>query len=244
MECRLKLSKKNEGESLNPTEYRSIIGSLRYIINTRPDLAFAVGVVSRYMEAPGRDHWLAVKRILRYLKGTLGYGCKYEKGAELKPMLLGYSDSDFAGDMEDRKSTTGVGYFLNGSLVTWASQKQKIVALLSCEAEYVAAVAAACQGIWLSRLVADFLGTKETTVRLLMDNLSAIALSRNPVHHDRSKHIDTRYHFLRECVEEGKVEIEHVGTAEQVADIFTKALGRVKFIELRSALGVIDVHLV
>jgi hypothetical protein len=93
-------------------------------------------------------------------------------------------------------------------------------------------------------LVADFLGTKETTVRLLMDNLSAIALSRNPVHHDRSKHIDTRYHFLRECVEEGKVEIEHVGTAEQVADIFTKALGRVKFIELRSALGVIDVHLV
>lgn len=244
MECRLKLSKKNEGELLNPTEYRSIIGSLRYIINTRPDLAFAVGVVSRYMEAPGRDHWLAVKRILRYLKGTLGYGCKYEKGAELKPMLLGYSDSDFAGDMEDRKSTTGVGYFLNGSLVTWASQKQKIVALSSCEAEYVAAAAAACQGIWLSRLVADFLGTKETTVRLLMDNLSAIALSRNPVHHDRSKHIDTRYHFLRECVEEGKVEIEHVRTAEQVADIFTKALGQVKFIELRSALGVIDVHLV
>lgn len=244
MECRLKLSKKNEGELLNPTEYRSIIGSLRYIINTRPDLAFDVGVVSRYMEAPGRDHWLAVKRILRYLKGTLGYGCKYEKGAELKPMLLGYSDSDFAGDMEDRKSTTGVGYFLNGSLVTWASQKQKIVALSSCEAEYVAAAAAACQGIWLSRLVADFLGTKETTVRLLMDNLSAIALSRNPVHHDRSKHIDTRYHFLRECVEEGKVEIEHVRTAEQVADIFTKALGQVKFIELRSALGVIDVHLV
>jgi len=242
MECRLKLSKKIEGNPLNPTEYRSIIGSLRYIINTRPD--FAVGVVSRYMEAPGREHWIAVKRILRYLKGTMGYGCKYEKGAELKPMLLGYSDSDFAGDSEDRKSTTGVGYFLNGSLVTWASQKQKIVALSSCEAEYVAAAAAACQGIWLSRLIADFQGTKETTVKLLMDNMSAIALSKNPVHHDRSKHIDTKFHFLRECVEEGKVEVEHVGTGEQVADIFTKALGRVKFIELRSALGVVDVHLV
>jgi len=135
---------------MNPTEYMSIIGSLRYIINTRPDLAYAVGVVSRYMEAPGKEHWAAVKHILRYLKGTLGYGYKYDKGAELKPILVGYSDSDFAGDVEDRKSTTGIGYFLGSSLVTWASQKQRIVALSSCEAEYVAVAAAACQGIWLN----------------------------------------------------------------------------------------------
>jgi len=164
------------------------------------------------MEASGREHWAAVKHILRYLRGTLGYGCKYEKGAELKLMLIGYSDSDFAGDVEDRKSTSGVGYFLDSSLVTWASQKQKIVALSSCEAEYVAAAGAACQGIWLSRLVADMLRTKVTTVKLLMDNMSAIALSKNPVHHDRSKHIDTKYHFLRECIEDGKVEVDHVGT--------------------------------
>jgi hypothetical protein len=242
MECRLKLSKVKNEEALNPTEYRSIIGSLRYIVNTRPDLAFAVGMVSRHMETPGREHWAAVKHILRYLKGTMGYGCRYERGADLKPMLIGYSDSDFAGDVEDRKSTTGVGYFVGSSLVTWASQKQRIVALSSCEAEYVAAAAAACQGIWLSRLVADMMGTEEMKVKLLMDNMSAIALSRNPVNHDRSKHIDTKYHFLRECIEDGKVEVEHVGTAEQVADIFTKALGRVKFIELRSALGVVEVH--
>jgi len=242
MECRLKLRKLKEGEPVNPTEYRSIIGSLRYIINTRPDLAYAVGVVSRYMEAPGKEHWAAVKHILRYLKGTLGYGCKYDKGAELKPILVGYSDSDFAGDVEDRKSTTGVGYFLGSSLVTWASQKQRIVALSSCEAEYVATAAAACQGIWLNRLIADMLGTKEMTVKLLMDNMSAIAPSKNPVHHDRSKHIDTRYHFLRECIEEGKVEVDHVGTEEQLADLFTKALGRVKFVEQRSALGVVEVH--
>jgi len=242
MECRLKLSKLKSGDPINPTEYRSIIGSLRYIVNTRPDLAFAVGVVSRYMEAPGKEHWAAVKHILRYLKGTMGYGCKYERGAELKPILVGYSDSDYAGDPEDRKSTTGIGYFLGSSLVTWASQKQRIVALSSCEAEYVAAAAAACQGIWLNRLIADMLGTKEMTVKLLMDNMSAIALSKNPVHHDRSKHIDTRYHFLRECIEEGKVEVDHVGTAEQLADLFTKSLGRVKFVELRSALGVVEVH--
>jgi hypothetical protein len=143
--------------------------------------------------------------------------------------------------VEDRKSTTGIGYFLGSSLVTWASQKQRIVALSSCEAEYVAA-AAACQGIWLNRLIADMLGTKEMTVKLLMDNQSAIALSKNPVHHDRSKHIDTRYHFLRQCIEEGMVEVEQVGTEEQLADLFTKALGRVKFVEQRSALGVVEVH--
>jgi hypothetical protein len=242
MEERLKLKKQKQEDAIEATAYRSLIGSLRYIVNTRPDLAYAVGVVSRHMEAPGREHWAAVKRILRYLKGTVGYGCKYDRSTDLKLFLLGFSDSDFAGDVEDRKSTTGVVYFLGSSLVTWASQKQKIVALSSCEAEYVAAAAAACQGIWLSRLLADLMGTKEMPVKLLMDNMSAIALSRNPVHHDRSKHIDTRYHFLRECIDEGKVNVEHVGTAGQLADIFTKALGRVKFMELRSALGIVRVQ--
>jgi hypothetical protein len=192
MEARLKLTKSVEDDVVNPTTYRSIIGRLRYIVNTRPDLAFSVGVVSRYMEAPSKQHWAAVKHILRYLKGTVEFGCKYEHGTALKPFLLGYSDSDFAGDTEDRKSTTGVVYFLGSSLVTWSSQKQKIVALSSCEVEYVAA--AACQGVWLSRLIGDLMGMKEAPVKLLMDNMSAIALSKNLVHHDRSKHIDTKYY--------------------------------------------------
>jgi len=114
--------------------------------------------------------------------------------------------------------------------------------LSSCEAEYIAAAAAACQGIWLSRLVGDLLGTKEAGVKLLMDNMSAIALSKNPVHHDRSKHIDTEFHFIRECIEEGKVEVDHIGTVDQLADIFTKALGRARFMELRRALGVIKLQ--
>jgi hypothetical protein len=240
MESRLKLYKREEDEVVRPTEYRSLIGSLRYLVNTRPDLAFSVGVVSRYMEAPSQAHWGAVKHILRYLKGTKDYGCRYGKGTDLKPFLLGYSDSDFAGDVVDRKSTTGVVYFLGGNMVTWVSQKQKIVTLSSCEAEYVAA--AACQGVWLSRLVGDLLGTKEAQVKLLMDNMSAIALSKNPVHHDRSKHIDTKFHFIRECIEEGKVEVQHIGTVEQLADIFTKALGRARFVELIEAIGVIKVQ--
>jgi hypothetical protein len=193
------------------------------------------------MEAPTKAHWGAVKQILRYLKGTIDYGCRYSKGTELKPVLLGFSDSDFAGDIQDRKSTTGIVYFLGGNLITWASQKQKIVTLSSCEAEYVAA-AAACQGVWLSRLIGDLLGTKEAPVKLFMDNKSAIALSKNPVHHDRSKHIDTKFHFIRECVEEGKVEVEHVGTTDQLADIFTKALARARFQEMRRAIGVDRVH--
>ena len=242
MEARLKLSKRLEDEVVRPTAYRSIIGSLRYLVNTRPDLAYSVGVVSRFMEAPSQAHWGAVKQILRYLKGTVDYGCKYDRDTELKLFLLGYSDSDFGGDIDYRKSTSRVVYFLRNNLVTWASQKQKIVALSSCEAEYVAASAAACQGVWLSRLIGDLLETKEARVKLLMDNKSAIALSKNLVHHDRSKHIDTKFHFIRECIEEGKVEVDHIGTTDQLADIFTKALGRARCLDLRKALSVNQVH--
>jgi hypothetical protein len=241
MEARLKLCKRSENEVVRPLEYRSIIGSLRYIVNTRPDLAYSIGVVSRFMEAPSQAHWGAVKQILRYLKGTMDYGCKYGKGTELKSFLLGYSDSDFAGDIEDRKSTSGVVYFLSSNMVTWSSQKQKIVALSSCEAKYVAA-AVACQGVWLSRLLGDLLGTKEMLVKLLMDNKSTIALSKNLVHHDRSKHIDTRYHYIRERIEKGKVEVDHVGTKEQLVDIFTKALGHARFIDLRGAIGMVKLQ--
>ena len=154
MEARLKLYKRVEDDVVNPTAYRSIIGSLKYLVNTRPDLAYSVGVVSRFMEAPSQAHWGAVKQILRYVKGTTDFGCRYERGAALKPFLLGYSDSDYAGDVMDRKSTTGVVYFLGNNLITWGSQKQKIVTLSSCEAEYVAAAAAACR-VHLPFAVAD-----------------------------------------------------------------------------------------
>ena len=155
--------------------------------------------------------------------------------------LVGYSDSDLAGDVNDRKSTTGVVFFLNGSPITWTSQKQKVVALSSCEAEYMAAATAACQGIWLSRLYGELAGSDPMTVKLFIDNKSAIALCKNQVHHDRSKHIDIRLHFIRECIEDGKVQVEHVGTERQLADLLTKALGRVRFSLLRQWLGVVEV---
>jgi hypothetical protein len=194
------------------------------------------------MEDPKASHWAAVKQILRYLSGTVDYGCIYKKLNKSETVMTGYSDSDLAGDVDDRKSTSGSVFLLGSSLVTWSSQKQRVVALSSCEAEYIASSNAACQGIWLSRLLGGLLGIPTPKVKLLVDNKSAIALSKNPVHHDRSKHIDTRYHFIRDCVDRGEVEIEHVGTADQLADILTKALGRIKFVELRQRLGVVDVQ--
>jgi hypothetical protein len=239
MEVRLKLRKGSNFPLVDATLYRSLVGSLRYLVNTRPDLAFSVGYVSRFMESPREDHLAAVRRILRYVAGTRCWGIRFGPGARCAlPMLVGYSDSDLAGDPDERKSTSGQIFFINGGPVTWQSSKQKVVALSSCEAEYIAAAAATCQGVWLARLLAEVLGDEITAPLLKVDNQSTISLIKNPVHHDRSKHIDVKYHYIRECAEKKLIEMMFVGTAEQLGDIFTKSLGRTRFQELRSKISV------
>ncbi|KAF5794275.1 putative RNA-directed DNA polymerase [Helianthus annuus] len=240
MEPKLKLTKDEDGESVNETQFRSLVGSLRYLLHTRPDLAFSVGVVSRFMQTPKVSHLKALKQILRYVKGTLNYGLKYKKGGDGE--VTGYSDSSHGKDVMDRRSTTGTVFYFSGNPITWSSQKQRTVTLSSCEAEFIAATTAACQALWLRSLLVDLTGMKPSKVKLYVDNESAIALMKNAVFHGRSKHIDTKFHFIRECVEEGKIQVEHVSGDLQKADILTKSLPRIKFAEMRDLLGISDIQ--
>ncbi|XP_071740551.1 uncharacterized mitochondrial protein AtMg00810-like [Rutidosis leptorrhynchoides] len=242
IESHLKVGKDEGDEEVDPTEYRRVVGCLRYLTLTRPDLSYSVGIASRFMEKPTALHLPIVKRVLRYVKGTLDYGLNYGRRQEFEH-LVGFSDSDLGGDKVGSKSTSGMVFYIGRSVITWKSQKQKTVALSSCEAEFMAATSAACQTIWLANLVKEPTGQQVEPVTLFVDNKSAIALMRNPVFHGRSKHINIHFHFIRECVEHGQIIVEHVNSKDQRADIFTKALAQVKFIEMRNMLGVTDPEL-
>ena len=237
LEARGQFSTEEGRSTVNSTLYRSLIGSLRYLTHTRPDLLFSVGILSRHMENPNQEYYNGVMRILRYVKGTDNYGLIYKKG-KLNEELIGYSDSDFAGNYYDRKNASGHIFFFGGMAVSWSSQKQSIVALSSCEAEYIAATTATCQAVWMNRLIGELTNNEESKVKLMVDNQSTIKLSKNMSHHNRTKHIDTRYHFIRECVEDKKIKIAFIWMEDQLADIFTKALGRLQFQEMRDWIGI------
>ena len=238
---RLKLTKESGSPLVDATLYRSIVGSLRYLVHTRPDLAFSVGYVSRFMEEPHEDHMAAVKQILRYVAETKDKGLFYgrKKGTEL--VLTGFSDSDHAGDVDSRKSTSGIIFFLGDGAVSWQSVKQRIVANSSCEAEYIAAATAACQAIWLARVLADMRGSEVKKPILMVDNKSTISIIKNPILNDRSKHIDVKFHVIREYSETGQIEVKFISTTDQLGDILTKPLGRLKFQELRDKIGICQV---
>lgn len=231
------ISKDEGGKPVNTTQFKSLVGGLRYLVHTRPDIAYSVGIVSRFMEAPTVMHLNAAKRILRYVKGTIDFGLVYSREAG-NNILTGYSDSDLGGFIDDRRSTGAMVFYLNESLVTWVSQKQRCVALSSCEAEFMAATAAACQAVWLRKLLNQITGQYIEPVVIYIDNKSAIDLAKNLMFHGRSKHIDIRYHFIRECIERGEIIVRHVSTDKQKADILTKALTTVKFERMRRLLGV------
>jgi len=198
-------------------------------------LAFAVGYVNRFMQRPTTKHQQAVKRILRYVAGTSDYGLHYPRcpGAA---HFIEYSDSDHAGDIDTSKSTSRTLFFLSKCPISWQSVKQQVVALSSCEAEYIAATTASTQALWLAWLLGDLLGRDAEAVELRVDNKSALALAKNPVFHERSKHIWVRYHFIRSCLEEGSVRANYINTQDQLADFLTKSLGRIKFQQLRARI--------
>ena len=181
--------------------YREAIGSLMFLaVTTRPDIAFSVNMVSRFQANPGQLHWNAVKRIFKYLKATSHYGIVYSPEDIDSFRLLGYSDADFAGDVDSRKSTSGYVFKISGGPVTWSTEKQSTVSTSTTEAEYIAASTAVKELLWLVQLLKDLDESEMCSggVPLLIDNQSAIKLIKNPVFHRRSKHIDVRYHFIRE----------------------------------------------
>ena len=238
MELGLKLSKAENEREVDATMYRKNVGCLRYLLHTRPDLSFSVGVLSRYMQSPRDSHGAAMKQVLRYLQGSVAFGLEFRRSAMKIPRLVGYSDSSYNVHPDDGKSMTGHIFYIDNSPISWCSQKQEVVALSNCEAEFMAGTEAARQAIWLQDLLSEITDQQSEKVLIRIDNQSAIALTKNPVFHERNKHIHRRYHFIRECVENGQIEIEYVQGDKQKADILTKALGRIRFKEMRDYIGV------
>jgi hypothetical protein len=235
-----KLRKNDQGKSIDQTLYKRLVGSLMYLTATRPDIMFVVSLISRFMESPKDSHWQTGKRILRYVAGTIDYGLWYP--SESKSFLVGFTDSDFSGSIDDRKSTSGYAFKYGSSLISWASRKQPVVTLSSAEAEYVAATSATCQVVWLRRLMSDLSPKKLEPTPIYCDNSSTITLSKNQVFNKKSKHIDIRYHFIRELVNEDVITVKFCKSTDQQADIFTKPLGTETFVSLKSKLSVVRLN--
>ena len=220
---------KAEEEEMKHIPYANIIGSIMYaMIGTRPDIAQAISVTSRYMSNHGKEHWSALKWLMRYLKGASDVGILFKGDAEFKgDALTGWCDSDFAGNIDTRRSQSGFLFSLYGSIISWKSSLQGVVALSTTEAEFMAMTSAVKEGKWLKGILEDF-GIKQEGVSIGCDNNSALSLAKHQVYHERSKHIDVRLHFIREEIEKGSVRVFKVDTAENPADMLTKPVPKEK----------------
>ncbi|KAJ9540982.1 hypothetical protein OSB04_027488 [Centaurea solstitialis] len=231
----LSLDKDSKGKPVDVTLYRGMIGSLLYLTTSRPDIMYSTCLCARYQAEPKESHLTAVKRIFRYLKGTPNLGLWYSKDSGFD--LTAYSDSDFAGCKIDRKSTTGGCHLLGGKLVSWTSKKQNSVSTSTAEAEYVAAGICCAQVLWLRNQLQDY-DIQLSKIPIYCDNTSAIVIANNPVLHSKTKHIEVRYHFIRDHVMNGDIELHFVPTEYQLADLFTKPLDVTRFNMLISELGI------
>ena len=217
-------------ESQTERKYREIVGSLVYAMTcTRPDLSWVVTKLSQHLSCPTKADWITVNHVLRYIKGSIHKKLTFTKSRS-NMKLIGLSDSDWASCKEDRRSTTGYVFYLNsdGPAISWKSRKQPTVALSSCEAEYMALTATTQEAIFLSNLMKDFGIKLPKTIPLYGDNQGAIALVKNPVQHNRSKHIDIKFHFIREKYMQKIIEINYIPTNNNIADLFTKPITKSK----------------
>lgn len=230
----------NSGSPLpDPREYRQLVGSLQYLALTHPDISYAVNRLSQFMHRPTTDHFQALKRVLRYLSGTLKHGILLRK--QSTPALHAYSDADWAGDSDDYVSTNAYIIYLGSNPISWTSKKQKGIARSSTEAEYRAVANTASELRWVCSLLHE-LGVQVPTIpTVYCDNIGATYLCANPVFHSRMKHIAIDYHFVRGQIHARVLRVAHVSTKDQLADALTKPLSRAPFQLLRSKIGVTQI---
>lgn len=219
--------------------YRELLGSLMYgMLGSRPDLCFSLSRLSCFQNNPTEEAWKHLKRVLRYIRGSINLKLTYKTSEYCDAVLNGYVDADWANDPIERKSVTGYVFKVFNSTVSWVSRKQPTVTLSTTEAEYVALATCACEGIWLQNLLEEMgVSIPNNAVLIHEDNQGCIFLCQNPGDFKRSKHIDVKYHFVRNKVSDGTLKIVYVPTEEQIADIFTKALCTQKFNNFRYMLG-------
>lgn len=224
----------------NKERYQRLVGRLIYLSHTRPDIAYAVSVVSRFMHAPNEDHMKAVTRILHYLKSSPGKGLFFAKNGNLG--VEGYTDADWAGDKSDGKSTSGYFTFVGGNLVTWRSKKQKLVALSSAESEFRGMVHGVCELLWIKRIMRDLNFEVKESMRLHCDNQAAVKIANNPVLHDRTKHVEIDRHFIKDHLEKGTIKLPYVASKDQLADMLTKVMCTEVFQCSLDKLRMINIH--
>lgn len=237
IETNLKLLK---GNGLLRTEkpFRELIGCLMYVmLGTRPDICLAVGFFSRFQETAEEEHWVCLKRVLRYLKHTINYELVFNKTENVKP-IFGFVDADWGSDPNDRKSISGYLFKVYGCTISWTSKKQQTVSLSSTEAEYIAACSAACEVLWLKNILLDMNITINTPINIFEDNQGCIQIAKNP-DTKRTKHIDIKHHFIREQINEGVINLVYIPTNDQLADVLTKGLPRVSFEKFRTGIGIL-----
>ncbi|GJR16249.1 hypothetical protein Tco_0798901 [Tanacetum coccineum] len=229
-----KLDEDTQGKAADPTHYRSMVSTLMYLTSNRPDLVYAVCMCARYQDRPTKKHLHVVKIIFQYLRGTVNWGLWYSKDSAIA--LTAFADADHSGFQDTRRSTSGSMQLLGDRLVSWSSKRQKSAAISSMKAEYIALSSCCAQVLWLRSQHTDY-GLGFNKILMFCDNKSAIALCCNNVQHSRSKHIDIRYHFIKEQVENGVAELYFVRTEYHLVDIFTKALCRERIEFLIDKLG-------
>lgn len=228
---------KNSGDPIDdPYHYRSIVGALQYITITRPEISFSVNKICQYMQCPRSEHWKTVKRVLRYLAGTLHYGLKLYHPETLK--ISAFADADWAADRDDRRSVSGYCVYLGKNIVSWCSKKQNTVSRSSTEAEYRSVAAGVAEVMWLKSLLSEVLGHVIESSTIWCDNSSAVQLTANPILHSRTKHVELDLYFVREQVAKGDIIINHIPALYQKADILTKSLSSARFLRLREELNV------